>query len=341
MKSLRQNIFKNNLAAILLLSLMFLTFWTASGCSGGAEKLYREGDILMQEGKLDEASAKFSEYIKKKPKDPRGYVALSDIMLMQASLTTKSIDLATLQDKSFALLQKAKKVAPKSEIPHVGLGRFYLSMGQIERAKIEFNQARELNPKNPEPNYMLGVIYAGEGNIKDAEIVFKEIIKTCSRENSEHKKAITVAYAGLLEFIGMEARTDGESLGIINDAISFKPDYSRSYAVRGIYNYKVGKINNAIEDFNKALGVCEKSEAFAHKILGRIYEKKGDKAQAVKHYHAFVSEFETDPGTGLPDGRDSINERDISRIKAYTGIDPDFRDLKAVRNKIRILSSEG
>jgi tetratricopeptide (TPR) repeat protein len=340
MHTLKQNNFRKYITITLLMFLLASVLVMSGGCSLGADRLYRDGEKLMQEGRFDEASTHFSEYIKRKPKDPRGYVALSDVLLIQASMTKKSFDYATMQDKSFALLQKAKEVAPESEIPHIGLGRFYMSSRQLERAKQEFYEARDKNPKNPEHKHMLAIIYTGEGNIKEAEKLFKEIINTCSKNNEDHRKSLLVAYTGLLEFIGMETRTDDESLKLINEAINFKPDYSRAYAVRGIASYKIGKINDAIEDFNKALELCEESEAFAHKLLGKIYEKKGDTGKAINHYKAFLNILDNDPQTGIPQGKDQITERDVSIFKAYTGIDPEHRDLKSVRDKIKKLSAE-
>jgi tetratricopeptide (TPR) repeat protein len=340
MKTLMQRYHKNLFITAVLMIFSLSILLSSVGCSIGANRIYQEGEKLLQEGKLDEASVKFSTYIKKKPKDPKGYTALADVLNTQALMTEKTTDRNQLMDKSFGVLQKAKEKAPESEIPNIGMGKFYLTTGQVEKAKEEFVEAQKKNPENLVPKYLLGLIYAGEKDYKKSEEIFKEIIKTAPKKDDEHGKALAVAYAGLIEFIGMKARTDEESFKIIEEALAFNPEYSRAYAVRGIYYYKSGKIENAIKDFETAIQKSADGESFSHKILGKIYEKKGDRAKAIQHYEAFVESFSRDTKDGIPDGRDAIKEKDLSRIKAYTGIDPGFRDLKAVREKVKRLKSE-
>jgi tetratricopeptide (TPR) repeat protein len=312
------------MAALVLAGLMGISF--GAGCAPRemmAKAALEKGLKQVEEKKYEEGARSFYEYVKLKPGDAKGYAFLYDVLMHLGR-----------PDEAYSILQKGEKAAPDSELIDIAMGRFYTTTGQFEKAKQEFDQATAKNPDNPVPKNLKGIILIGEGDYASSYKIFKELIRLDPEKSPANKEIVAMAYTFLLEIIGSQARTDKESLAIINGAIKAIPDYSRAYAVQGIYNMKKGDLKAARANFLSALKKGEVSgggrnrEAFAYKLLGRIAEENGQRKEAAGYYRKFLDSYGKD-------GRSKISEGDRAEVKTYGGIDGDFLNLQGIREKLK------
>lgn len=321
-----------NKALALLMALTFLTLALSAGCSSRKEpkQLLKEGTELAKEKKFEQAAKKYYEYVKLKPKSEEGY------LLLFAALVESG-----RKDEAYSILKQAKKEIPGSPAINIALGKFYSSKGQFEMAKEEYDLAIKNNPENPLPKALKAIILIGEENYKESYPLFKELISLDPKKSEDNKKAVTLAYTFLLEIIGMQGRTDDEAYSVITKGIQFIPDYSRGYAVLGIYFYKKGKIDSAIKRFEIALkkgeiaekktkGTSYNRESFLYRILGDIYYKRGETEKAEKYYEEFLKVYGSD-------GRETIENKYKSDIKVYQSIVKDNMKLEPTRNRLKVL----
>lgn len=317
-----ERIFGTYALILVVIGVLLVFLVSCSNREAEAKKLFEEGVKLTEEKKYSQAAEKFYEYVKIKPKDVKGYVALS-----------RALQNAGRTDDAYSALVKAKKEIPQSELPNVELARFYIARGMNEKAKNELNRAIKKNPDNPTPRYLKALIYTNENEEEKAFKIFKELIKLDPEKNARNKEAVTVSYTFLLEMIGAQGRTDKSSLDIITRAIKFMPDYGRAYTVLGIYFYNKGQMDSALKRFKIALQKNPKDEAYVHRVMGEIYDKKGQKKEALQHYRRFLDIYGKH-------GRDKISPSEAATIRVFAGVEEDLLDVSPVRERIKELEKE-
>ncbi|MFP4498371.1 MAG: tetratricopeptide repeat protein [Vulcanimicrobiota bacterium] len=306
---------------VLILFLSVLTF-SGAGCSSKtreANEHMKFGNQLAEEAKYEEAAQEFYKYIQLKPKDPEGY-----IVILQA------LKMSEREDEYYTILKKANTFFPDNERILLEQASFFISKGQYEKAREILNKVLEKSPDNLSGLTLKGILLTNENELDQAFDVFKKVIFSSESQKEENKAMVKIAYTYLLEFIGSQAKVNKASMDIILKAIKELPDYGRGYSVLGIYYYKNGELESAEKRFKIALQKDIDQEAFAYKMLGRIYEKQGRTEEAIANYEKFLEAYGKD-------GRDFISPEKISQIQVYSSIEPTFMNLKEVREKVKQL----
>lgn len=89
-----------------------------------------------------------------------------------------------------------------------------------------------------------------------------------------------------------------ESLAKWRVVLAKEPKNAGAFYYAGICRYNLGELDKAIYNLNKAFTYPEKGFN-AHYYLGRIYEKQGNKKEAIQHYREYIAK--TDNAKGKAD----------------------------------------
>ncbi|HEY0796415.1 MAG TPA: tetratricopeptide repeat protein, partial [Acidisarcina sp.] len=113
---------------------------------------FQEAQMLLQQGRIDEARASVQQVLKRKPSSVEGYNLLGIIDSSEKNYPNALND-----------FQSALKIAPLSPRTHNNLGNVYIAQGRIDLAEQEFRTVLRIDPTNADGNYNLGVLLIGRG----------------------------------------------------------------------------------------------------------------------------------------------------------------------------------
>lgn len=102
------------------------------------------GQVLLEQGKVDEAIAHFRASVKAKPSYTPGYINLG-VSLHTSGKTGEAIE-------SFRTASMQQPLNPKI---HLDLGYLYLEQGNIEQASAEYRQLQNLSPSHAAKLYQM------------------------------------------------------------------------------------------------------------------------------------------------------------------------------------------
>lgn len=126
-----------------------------------------------------------------------------------------------------------------------------------------------------------------------------EAYAEAQQQNKKLEEQYLAASAAALRDVfrqGDEAREKGDldtALACFEKAVAAKNDYAPAYAKRGRIYWLQGNADKAMKDFEKALALDAK-EAGAHYGKAVLLDRRGDKAEAVKEYRAFMEYADVD-----------------------------------------------
>ncbi len=101
------------------------------------------------------------------------------------------------------VLESAVSLDPSAPEPYYQLGRAYLNMGRIDRARAEFERVIQLAPQHANAHYQLSRIYAKLGETKKARAMAEE---TKQLKQSQLEQAIDIQRTRLDRFRPVQAQ---------------------------------------------------------------------------------------------------------------------------------------
>jgi len=200
-------------------------------------------------------------------------------------LNNHSQKIRTLLEEGSALhqsgnLQEAKiayenllQINPKQfEAIHL-LGTLHAQMGQLSMAIELLNKAILINPKQYDTYANLGNAYLESNQFENAIKNYKKAIKLKPHHPKDHCN-LGIALHKLKKY--------KEAIGSFEKAIAIKPDFANAYLNRGNAQIEVGEIESGVESYEKALAISPQN-AMAYQNLGlaSIRLKKYEKAIAI------------------------------------------------------------
>jgi len=142
------------LAAVMIIAI--------AGCHPKtAEEDMAAGDQAVQANKLPDAQADYQAAISTAPNDPRPYVALGKVYLLE-----QKSDPAELE------FMKALDLDPKNAEAHDALGGVYAAQSRLELAEAQYRAAVALDPVNTGYRLNLGTTLQKENKLSSAEAEF-------------------------------------------------------------------------------------------------------------------------------------------------------------------------
>jgi tetratricopeptide (TPR) repeat protein len=156
---------------------------------------------------------------------------------------------------------------------HLEKGQTYLAAGNLEKARIEFQNALQIAPIDPEARFELGVVDEKLAKIREAAQLYQATIDV----SPDHLGART-NLARLFIFSGVPDR----ALDLIKPALEKHPDDSELLALRAAARVQQKDLQGAQTDAERAVQLDEKNEDAIATLAG-IYTttKAPEKAQSL------------------------------------------------------------
>jgi Flp pilus assembly protein TadD/transglutaminase-like putative cysteine protease len=220
------------------------------------------GLALQQEQKFPEAAAAYRKQLEISPLDPVTHAALGALFLEQ-------------HDYSAAVpeLDKAAVLAPESAELQISLGQALLNAGQKEKALDAFQKGIDL--AHSSPIIWNNVAY----NLANANLEL-------DRAAQYAESAVSATDANLrniqLAHLSLEDLNQVASIGVYWDTL-------------GWVNFKKGNLDKAERFIRAAWLLNQQGEVGDH--LAQIYEKRGQKQQAIRQYAEALATPHADPET--------------------------------------------
>ena len=261
-----------------------------------------KGDIFHLKGNFDEAEQAYKRL---------GLTAVGTL----ANLKVSKGKLMELRD----MLDQAPQASKAQFAP------FYAKAGDFEEASKLFEELIDYDMKNGRvygqiiDTYQKGLAYLGMESIPDAVRTAEELRKLI--QESPYRKAIRY-HQHLMGSVELERENYPKAIDYLQKAISLLPytrDNRRDYRPCFIHSlaqayYRAEDLERAREEYERIISMTYPRlwdgdiYAKGFYMLGRIYERQGNKAKAIEHYEEFLNIWkDADPGIAeVKDARERL-----------------------------------
>ena len=132
----------------------------------GNEVALARADVLMSQGRVEEAIARYRELVQRDPAHVAGHNKLG-FALIQAGRSQDAV----------ATLERARTLQPDNPETHNNLGLALMQAGRVGDAVSSLEQAVAIRPEYAEGHYNLAHAYTGAGNARAAAEHFRDAIR--------------------------------------------------------------------------------------------------------------------------------------------------------------------
>jgi len=129
----------------------------------------RMADLLVREGKTDEAITEYKKAVELNPSDTGSLANLATAYLNKGRLETADLD-----------FKRILVMNPNNATAQNGLGLIAIQHGNFQAARGYFERAVQLDPNMPEAQVNLGLIYEKAGDFERARKCFETFLATAS-----------------------------------------------------------------------------------------------------------------------------------------------------------------
>ena len=175
---------------------------------------------------------------------------------------------------NLTLWAKTAETNPYNSKAHDNLGFTYESLGDDEKAFLEFGKAVELMPSNPKALSNLGVAYAKRKQYNESINLMKMALKIAPGHYQTYDKL------GLIYF---EIDDTDSAIKSFEKAIELKPRYAKAHNDLAAAYGRIGEFALAAQNFNRAIKI-DGDYADAHYNLGILYEFLDEEGKARKEF---------------------------------------------------------
>jgi tetratricopeptide (TPR) repeat protein len=247
---------------------------------------------LSAKGREDEAVESFRQALRINPRfgadDPIGG------MLVQRGLLSEAI----------RYYGEAFEIETDSAAVHNNLGLAYSTQGEFSKAVEHYRRALELDPKHAVTRFNMGNALSQMGETEGAIEQYRMAIQYDSRFAEAHRRL------GVL----LEARGQGEeAMGNYRRALEINPQYAAAHFKLGLLLERMGDLEGAIGHLRRVTEI-DPSDAAAHLQLGKFLKIAGKARQAEEE---FEQASRLQPGSAKP----GAPSKEVSGGKARSAAD--------------------
>ena len=240
------------------------------------------GMVLAEQRKYDEAIAVLREQTKINPFEDYAYNLLGRVYWQQQDYTNA--------EQAF---RKQLEVTPLDQTAHASLGEMLLETRKYQEAVPELERALSLAPDNELLHVNLGRAYLALGETKKANAAFDEALKISRTPLTLNNIAYNLALHGAqldkaLQYAESAVTTTASELrnleagNLTLDDLNNISELVAYWDTLGWVYYQKGDLDTAEKYIRAAWTVMQHSEVGHH--LGAIYEKRGNKDEAIRLY---------------------------------------------------------
>jgi tetratricopeptide (TPR) repeat protein len=220
---------RRNLAYMTIWIALFLTIQMQTGT---AVTLAR-GDALKDQGRMEEAIARYREFAATDPNDFEGQRRLAAALLQTGHLA-----------EAMAPLRHAAELQPNSAAAHYSLGYALLQSQAFDEAQQHFHKALALDPEYATAQYSLGLAQWAGGKHGEALESFRDAVRRWP--------ASAEAYYNLGAALERNGQID-EAAASYTKAAQLKPSYADANFALGLIHARRGEQVAAISRLKRAL----------------------------------------------------------------------------------------
>lgn len=178
-------------------------------------------------------------------------------------------------------LQMALRLHPQDEEALYYLGRVYYTQNNFPPAVSTFRRLIGINPKSYKAIDNLGLCYQAQGKIDDAIVAFRKA-QALARDLDP---GYDWPFANLAELLIQENRAH-EALPYAREAVRIKPQSARNQFLLGKALARTGDLQAALDCLRKSAEL-DPNYAEPHYLLGQVYQKRGQRAEADREFALF------------------------------------------------------
>ena len=251
-------------AAIAALALVNVWLEHRSGRQAAeGDAHFHRGDVLVDQGKLEEAVAEFREAIRINPGLAEAHVYLGTILGHQRKL-----------DEAVAEFREAIRIDPDLAEAHVYLGTILGHQGKVAEAVAVLREAIWLKPDSALAHFNLATTLQTQGKLETATAEFRTAIRLKPNDVEAHYSLGNALQArGKLE----------ESIAEYRAAIRLKPDHAKAHYNVGVALHRQGKLAEAIAEYREVIRT-NPDDVAARYTLGSALSDQGEPELAIIAY---------------------------------------------------------
>jgi adenylate cyclase len=270
-----------------------------------AYRIYLRGMDKLRRGEsfdIDEAITLFNQALEQEPQFSEALAATCRAFIERYWYTRSNEDF----EKGKAQCKKAQELEPDNSSVQLGLGEIAVVSGELSKAEYHYGKSIELDPGNVDAIMGLARVAAERGDIQSAEALYIEATERKPTYWRTHNKLGTFYYiqglygrateaylrfaqlaptnANAFSNLGAARFSAGDFEGAIEawaDANEASP-LSTSYTNTGVALYHMGRMDEAIQNFETAL----KMEPEDHFLWGNL----GDALRVANTSHDYTLE---------------------------------------------------
>ena len=214
------------------MSIWIALFVTMQWQTGTAATLAR-AEALKDQGRMEEAIARYREFAQSDPDDFGGQRKLGAALLESGQLT-----------EALTPLQRAVALQPKSAAAHYSLGYDLLQLQKFDQAQQEFQQALALDPNYATAQYGLGLALWAGGKHDEAIRSFQDAIRRWPADPE--------AYYNLGAVLERSGQID-TAFAAYTKAATINPSYADANFALGLIHAQRGQQEPAADRFRRVL----------------------------------------------------------------------------------------
>nr|WP_242072302.1 tetratricopeptide repeat protein [Microcoleus sp. FACHB-68] len=226
-----------------------------------AQVYYKRGNAHLAVGNYHAAIEDFNEELRRNPTHSAAY---SDRAIARSSLGEPQ---AAIEDLNQAIL-----LNPKLAAAYNNRGAVRRDLGDTPGALEDYNQAIKINPNYADAYYNRGVSRSVLGDVEGAIEDWQKSVKINPKNplayyNLGVSKIQKENYLGALEYY--------------TQALNSAPDFAEAYFERGVTFDKLGKVEEAIQDFQKAAKIYARRKNMERheEAIANIKKLQGEAAE--------------------------------------------------------------
>jgi len=246
------------------------------------------GEFHLIVGNYDQAITNLTQSLRIDPDYPLTFVLFGDTYLAKGMYSQA----LSSYEKYLALSVSEVKKAEA----HFSLGRFYYLKGDFAKAIQECQKALELDPEMIEAHWINGLTFLRKEKLDQAESEISAIQGLIEETKTEESKTY---YYHLLGELSLSKGLYDKALENLNKA-TVVWSWDRAFFVNALGEayFKMMEFNKAVGKFEAVLEI-NPNYAQTHYLLGLVYQKKGERTNARKHFQKFI-EIWKDADENLP-----------------------------------------
>jgi tetratricopeptide (TPR) repeat protein len=221
------------------------------------------GDLLLDNGRIDEAVARYEQSLVKRPNPEKAQYNLALAFVAAGEI-----------DKAIEHYRRALEIKPDYADAHYNLGGAFARNGRVDEAIEEYQKTLELRPTSADAHNNLGSAFLEKGRVVEAIEQYQVALQLRSDDSGiEYNLGHAFAQEGELD----------QAIAHYQKALAIQPDYTDAqYELAGAF-LQNRQLQDAIAGYEKLLKI-HPDHIRARTNLGNLLLQKGDTVNAVGQY---------------------------------------------------------